>query len=652
MMFRKKILSVAVATISGLMASVPVQAYDMIFSPLDYRNDQQTVFEADAQGNAVVYSGEIVYASNASIWLSAYDTGDCEWNLIGQTYKGNNVLMFGAPEGIHDVSLECTQPNGEVYPESIKLKVVAPDEAVSTTWTIGPPVLSLSEEGMVMADKPLYMFAADNSRWMFTGTSMFAMFRPSMLYSGSSSGIGPWLAPENEQHVAFNELGLGDTFGSSRGIVHEVADSIDGSKTVILKSYFIEGLNSYSSAKPKSTWVGAPAGSLVVLNPKVSHPAYYEEMKKALASFVNTNQINAVSISEDGKASPIGLETAEVNVGITGNVKTYRASMAGSQVSSNWGGHLVEQYKVVALDPNYPYIDEYLANNGLSDPLSKGVMYANTSGWRYELNAVNEAAKYDVFVSYPGQSSPPASSVQYVLETSSGNVQFMVNETMPSNGWIKLGSFFFDDKARIQTTNAAFDQIKIVKSTDLATGSQRFTPGKSILVDFGTSAYVTTGNWNNMTAPTTLGVAIPNAILSDGSGSSDISIAVYNKFVSSGTAGKTTNTVGFNTLATRDYFYTKIGDSGEITLSNLNSSGTYTARIFASRTGTDSPYGRLSKYSSGAQSVTLNDADNTSRIAELTGLVPDANGRISIHVDVAGTSRNAHISALELKRVQ
>jgi hypothetical protein len=666
-MFSKKILAVAVATKLSRLAfglailSNVAYAERLILSPLPFNDDLIAIHTVDANGEPVFdpngtptfFSGELVYSSGTAIWLSMVSevVGDCVWSALNHTYQGNAVLLPGLPIGTHTIQASCTDDMGDELNDEVTVKVVSSNESslFNYPYSAGPRFVTVDP----FSQENLVTYAAEGlptigyqtpspSKWIYS------KYGSSMLYDATAFPMAPM--PDDLFNWVFGSM----PYDASNTVLSEVHPSKDGQKMIVMTQYMQAAQNMVTFDYNNEKWIGLTPGQSKQLNVALDFQDSLTETAKWRNRAISPNAKPALGI-RDSTSNIVGLGTLSVSGGTVGQSVIYRAV---SPFVSSAEEDLLGIYKVVTLDASYPFFDTYRLGYNITGIETNGV--SRTPGsYNYQLNAVNTAQAYDLFVKYPKASTSYAEQVTYTIETQSGLQTFVVTQTTASLGLVKLGTVRLPEGAKISVNTSSakpigFTEILVQKSADQSVGgSKTFVPGKSILVDFGTTTYATTtGSWNNVTDSTTTGMAIPNAVLSDGSGFSDISLAVSNRFTGSGTAGKTTNTVGFNALATRDYFYTRIGDSGEITLSNLTSGGTYTARIFASRTGTDSPYGRLSKYSSGAQSVTLNDADNTSRIAELTGLVPDANGRISIHVDVAGTSRNGHISALELKRVQ
>jgi hypothetical protein len=167
----------------------------------------------------------------------------------------------------------------------------------------------------------------------------------------------------------------------------------------------------------------------------------------------------------------------------------------------------------------------------------------------------------------------------------------------------------------------------------------------SIFIDFGSNnpAYMTAGNWNNVTDP----LANSNNLIDEGGNATGIKLAVTDGFNSGYNTGGTTAPTGeaaiFEKNATSDNFYnnaavwgtTPINPEGIITLTGLNPVKYYTFNIFASRTSTTNI--RDAKYtftgSNGAKSEILDAANNVSNIAMVKDVKPTAQGEIVFKVE-------------------
>lgn len=174
----------------------------------------------------------------------------------------------------------------------------------------------------------------------------------------------------------------------------------------------------------------------------------------------------------------------------------------------------------------------------------------------------------------------------------------------------------------------------------------------NILVDFGSAASGTAGNWNNITDH-----QAANLTLIDDSGdNTGITLQVtdpfYNGFNTSGTTSVSGDAAIFPGTATSDNFFghaldwstTVANPKGVFTLSGLNPAHYYSFSIFASRTG--STDNREAKYSletkTGAVSASLDASNNTTNIANMMNVQANANGVITFTTEAGENNNNSN----------
>ncbi len=181
----------------------------------------------------------------------------------------------------------------------------------------------------------------------------------------------------------------------------------------------------------------------------------------------------------------------------------------------------------------------------------------------------------------------------------------------------------------------------------------------TINVDFGgggTDTTTVTG-WNNITNSTNGSVV--NAVQADGSASA-VTIAISNAFAttnSNGTTSPTGAAAAYPGTATKDSFYVNnrldantnpLDEYGEVTVSGLAVGQTYDLTFFASRLSVSD--NRSTRYFVGAASTTLNATGNSTNVATLAGVAPDALGQIVIGVEraAANTSPYGYLGILQV----
>lgn len=162
--------------------------------------------------------------------------------------------------------------------------------------------------------------------------------------------------------------------------------------------------------------------------------------------------------------------------------------------------------------------------------------------------------------------------------------------------------------------------------------------------DFGNNTYPTPGNWNNVTNTTVLGLEVANAIDIYGV-QRTIGIGLFQK---AATVAYSTDPIASNlypATAQRDCIYSTKQFSYKI--EGADPASQYRLTIFGSKSATI----RETLYSVGTNSVVLDCAYNSNRVAIINGVKSDANGEIIFNVapNVVNSSGFAYLSVLELE---
>lgn len=177
------------------------------------------------------------------------------------------------------------------------------------------------------------------------------------------------------------------------------------------------------------------------------------------------------------------------------------------------------------------------------------------------------------------------------------------------------------------------------------------TTEKSILIDFGTTTQLTTGNWNNVTDHQAANVSL----IDDSGTATGITLTVtdpfYNGYNTNGTTAPAGNATIFASTATSDNFFcngalwgsTAANPEGIIMLTGLNPAKTYSFIIFASRMSVTNI--REAKYtftgSNGSKSANLNASNNTSNVAVINDVLPTNEGTITFKSEAGPNNDSA-----------
>ncbi len=210
------------------------------------------------------------------------------------------------------------------------------------------------------------------------------------------------------------------------------------------------------------------------------------------------------------------------------------------------------------------------------------------------------------------------------------------------------------DAARLQETTDAFTSYELSWGPDGTPPPLGLEPGQRIQVDFG-GVDTEGGGWHSLDAANTGSLA--NMSTSEGEATS-VDLAVSDGFGGVNNQGLEANELGYPGTASGDSFFCGSFDDhadgltkpGQITLSGLDPDGRYDLSLFASRSGGDGAFGRLTRYSIGDQWRDLEVSDNTSNTASFDALQPSESGQIAIDVAVssAGSARFCYLGVLEL----
>ena len=188
------------------------------------------------------------------------------------------------------------------------------------------------------------------------------------------------------------------------------------------------------------------------------------------------------------------------------------------------------------------------------------------------------------------------------------------------------------------------------------TTGDSFDVGEMIEVDFGKTSD-TTSSMNNITESI---LSVSN-LTTTGDDNTGIAIAVVSDFLGRNSSGLASNQLGLPSSVSIDSFYggsnnthaEALGVVSTVEISNLEPGGEYALELFASRNGTDGSNGRLSRYTvNGVEFQDLDASDNVANTAQFTNVVADANGVITIDVEVSpdGSARYCYLGYLSIVR--
>ncbi len=180
-------------------------------------------------------------------------------------------------------------------------------------------------------------------------------------------------------------------------------------------------------------------------------------------------------------------------------------------------------------------------------------------------------------------------------------------------------------------------------------------PGASLLIDFGSSASTTAGNWNNITEAVS-GSAVN--LVDDGGTVTGVDIGVTDGFGGVNVAGIPGNTLGYPGNASTDSFFAGsftdhtqgLLNPGQVTFTGLDPNGEYDVTLFAARSGDDGGLGRLTRYTVDGAWQDLEVSDNIANEIVFQNITPELDGSLVIDVAVSpdGTGRFAYLGLAQI----
>lgn len=173
---------------------------------------------------------------------------------------------------------------------------------------------------------------------------------------------------------------------------------------------------------------------------------------------------------------------------------------------------------------------------------------------------------------------------------------------------------------------------------------------KTVQFDFGgtvpgATGAITPGNWNNVTTVNP-GAKISDAIDTTG-GSTGIALSVTSTFNNINYLGSISPSGLYPATAMQDSFFVQDAQVASVKLQGLLPSRTYTLTFFASRVGNGT--NRVTAYTVGATTVTLDATDNTTTAVSIPNLTPLSDGTLEVSVKNQINSGYGYLGVLEVK---
>jgi hypothetical protein len=168
------------------------------------------------------------------------------------------------------------------------------------------------------------------------------------------------------------------------------------------------------------------------------------------------------------------------------------------------------------------------------------------------------------------------------------------------------------------------------------------------LNDGSANAPAQIGNWNNTNTLITEGFELANMINDEGQ-NTGINFTLTREFSGFNTYGATTgnNSGVYPDNVIKNFYYLNFADTAKIRITGLVLAHQYNFAFFGSRVNPQ--VGVTAAYKIGNQTALLDAANNTSNTARITGVVPDADGSVTITVYGVNVNGFAYLGAMSIE---
>jgi hypothetical protein len=199
-------------------------------------------------------------------------------------------------------------------------------------------------------------------------------------------------------------------------------------------------------------------------------------------------------------------------------------------------------------------------------------------------------------------------------------------------------------------TLRATDDHGAVSSTPLSIAVS-FVNLRNVYINFndGSVAQPAQGvPWNNMNSAPNTGATIAN-LKDDSATSTGFGIRLVDAWTGSNNVGPVTgnNSGVYPDNVLQSLYYDGSGAPRHINITGLSSKGKYNVLFYSGRAGVSD--NRITAYTIGGQTVSLNGASNTSQTAQINNISPDGSGNISIAAMQDPGAAFTYINAIQLQ---
>ena len=243
-----------------------------------------------------------------------------------------------------------------------------------------------------------------------------------------------------------------------------------------------------------------------------------------------------------------------------------------------------------------------------------------------------------------------------VYRSSNNNTNYLLLVSLPANtvsyadtGLLADAVYYYKVRAVNPGGNSAFSN-----EDSAHTGDQLPVPMpnlRNVYVNFndGSANEPAQGApWNNMNSAPNAGATIAN-LKDDSATSTGFGIKLVDTWTGANNVGPTTgnNSGVYPDNVMQSLYYDGSGAPRHINITGLSSKGKYNVIFYSGRAGVTDD--RITNYTIGSQTVSLNGASNTSHTVQINNISPDASGNISITAFQDAGAPFTYINALQLQ---
>ena len=171
-------------------------------------------------------------------------------------------------------------------------------------------------------------------------------------------------------------------------------------------------------------------------------------------------------------------------------------------------------------------------------------------------------------------------------------------------------------------------------------------PAYNVQINFTPYRSPSVSGWNNLPGNTFAGTQLSN-MKDDQGRSTAMDLELLTNWNGSKGGGKITgNNSGVYPDDVMEGFYWFQNNQQRIRISDLNPATTYSFTFFGSRIG--SGLNKTTTYKIGNQQVSLNAAENTSKVVKLNNIQPSANGEVIVELSIPAGGTYGYLNAMEV----